>query len=403
MINGIFKVVKYALYLFGQSVFQPSKIYAFIKNDKKNVYVFMCVFFFVGLILGVILAIPNYYIYRDLTKSIFLALSLACTFSFIVAGSCRFQFLLAFAGANDAFLFFFMFLLLLTIVFLLFFLFLFTVKSEVIFVLFEVAFTSAFAGVVTGAIGGSVSFKGLFVGLLTAFFVVGTNVNSYEIILFPLSFISGYIIISQIDFIIENKKFNKHFEEHNIEENDVTRENFKYIQKSSLIWCSIIALLLYLPVFFSFKPNLHTKLTIMAIGFIAMPIFILHIPDYFLCLPVWLYQVRKASKNIQNIELLREIYDNSLLFKHEMLYFQLPDLHKFMTFFAKSHEFGIREAFERVNHLYWFTFQQKQAQKAIIELGKDKETAHQYIHFLIQEDQLSNYFYRILIRGEYPS
>ncbi|MCP4104920.1 MAG: hypothetical protein GY749_05195 [Desulfobacteraceae bacterium] len=119
-----------------------------------------------------------------------------------------------------------------------------------------------------------------------------------------------------------------------------------------------------------------------------MPIFILHIPDYLLCLPVWYFQRITASKNYEHAEKLIRLYKNSILFKHEMLYFQLPGLHKFISLFARNKELGIKEAVNRINHLYWFTFQQKQAQKAIIQLGKDKHTAHEYIHFLLEENNI---------------
>ncbi|MCP4107313.1 MAG: AAA family ATPase [Desulfobacteraceae bacterium] len=80
------------------------------------------------------------------------------------------------------------------------------------------------------------------------------------------------------------------------------------------------------------------------------------------------------------------IYENSILFKNEMIHFQLPDLHKFISFFERS--MGIEEAVKRINDLYWFPFQEKQVQKAIIKLGKDKKTAHQYVHFLLTENNL---------------
>jgi hypothetical protein len=79
-------------------------------------------------------------------------------------------------------------------------------------------------------------------------------------------------------------------------------------------------------------------------------------------------------------------YKKSLLFKHEMLYFQLPGVHKIMANFARNKEIGIKKAVEEINHIYMFTFQQKQAQKATVELGKDPDIAHQYIHFLLEEN-----------------
>ncbi|MCP4351900.1 MAG: AAA family ATPase [Desulfobacterales bacterium] len=143
---------------------------------------------------------------------------------------------------------------------------------------------------------------------------------------------------------------------------------------------------MYLLVYYDVLPESDKKITVISLCFVVMTIFILHISDYLICLPLWLMQLISASKKYENNEKLVYIYENSILFKNEMIYFQLPGLHKFISFFEKS--MGIEEAVKRINDLYWFTFQEKQAQKAIIKLGKDKETAHQYVHFLLIENNM---------------
>jgi len=196
---------------------------------------------------------------------------------------------------------------------------------------------------------------------------------------------AGYFFFSQINFIEFNKTFKKNFENKKYTEDDLTHQKFGIAQKVSLIWCPMAAILTYLPVFFDFMPEQRTKFIIIAIGFVIMPIFFLHIPDYLLCLPLWSYQLRKAKKIWKNSMLPMGIYDNSLLFKHEMLYFQLPELHKFILFFTKNDEIQTKEAMNRIVHLYFFSFQQEQAGKAITEFGENKERIHQFIHILLEK------------------
>ncbi|MGE5340762.1 MAG: ATP-binding protein [Candidatus Omnitrophota bacterium] len=114
-----------------------------------------------------------------------------------------------------------------------------------------------------------------------------------------------------------------------------------------------------------------------------MPIVILHIPDYLICLPIWFYQREKILKKKNGIELMKA-FENCLLFKHEMLYLQLPGLHEIIVFMASHREVGIKDAVKSINHLYWFTFQQKQAKRAMATLVNDKEKTHQYIHLLME-------------------
>jgi len=197
----------------------------------------------------------------------------------------------------------------------------------------------------------------------------------YEIIILPLSFLTSYHLNSLFSFLRFRKK--------------IACQKFRILQKSSLIWCLLTALLQYLYGYFKLEPEHHTKLLMLSISVAVMPVFILHIPDYLLWyLPSWLLQFRRASKLSENSHELIKVYEDSILFKYEMIYFQLPGLHKFMSFFAKNDELGIEEAVKRISHLHQFTFQQKQAEKAIITLVKDRESAHQYIHLLLEQGNL---------------
>jgi hypothetical protein len=76
-------------------------------------------------------------------------------------------------------------------------------------------------------------------------------------------------------------------------------------------------------------------------------------------------------------------YEKTILFKNEMLYFQLPGLHTVLSDIVRYKKQGLEEAVKQIDDLYQFTFQQKQAQKAIITLGNDQKTAHEFIHYLM--------------------
>ncbi|MGD2085333.1 MAG: hypothetical protein PVH61_04035 [Candidatus Aminicenantes bacterium] len=117
-----------------------------------------------------------------------------------------------------------------------------------------------------------------------------------------------------------------------------------------------------------------------------MPIFILHFSDYLVCIPIWWFQRRNILKKSDKSKKLISSYKESILFKHEMLYFQMPGLHKIMIAFARNKEIGIQKSMEEIEYIYWFTFQKKQAQKAAAALLKDHEIAHHYIHFLLKKN-----------------
>jgi hypothetical protein len=194
--------------------------------------------------------------------------------------------------------------------------------------------------------------------------------------------------VSQLYFIDENNQFIKKYKTKETQkEGDVTHYIFSKAQKACLIWNPIIALLVYSPVYFNYQPELHVKFKIIAIGFCIIPIIVLHIPDYLICLFIWYYQRNKLMTIVKKKNhRLTQYYENTILFKHEMLYFQLPGLHKIFVKSVKNNAMSIENAIEKIDYLYWLTFQQKQAQKAILALGKDRIIAHEFIHYLIRKE-----------------
>ncbi|QTA81979.1 ATPase domain-containing protein [Desulfonema limicola] len=347
--------------LFWQAVFQPSKAYDFVNEKNGTEYIFLLTFIVIGLLFEGILAVPHYYLYHNLLQSIAFAGAFALAFAgavFILLG--------AWLGTILPPFFISLIIILGSICLIL------AIFDEKIKLLSENGWSFIIGWLLFYVGGGSVI----------------PYIYSYEMLIFPISFFVAYFFISSLDFINRNNKFKTNFEKKDVKKDDLTHQKFSNVQKATILWCPLLAVLISLLLFLNIKPDLHTKIIITSIGLGIMPVLILHVPDYFLCLPVWFFQTRKAAKHFENKQELIRIYENSLLFKHEMLYFQLPGLHKFISLFAKNKELGIQEAVKRIDHLYWFTFQQKQAQKAIIELGRDKETAHQYIHYLLEQGNL---------------
>jgi hypothetical protein len=345
----------------------------------------------VGFAVGILLSIPYYLIYNNLIQSILLAFAFAAPL--VVAG------LVAFKRAVESKIEFAIEAA-------------FAVAGVVVFVfagVFAVAIASENAGAlaaaaaVAGAVAVAVAvaaprasaylysftFMGVTMVILSILGGIIEKIEIYETILYPLTFLTGYITVSSFEFQKDSSKFKEGFKDKLFTDIDITRLRFAKAQKLSLLWGLLFAWLICIPIYFQWGPSFHSKLFITAAGFAILPIFILRIPDYLICLPIWFYQRRKLLGSPNNGKEMMAVYNNSLLFKHEMIYFQLPGLHKIMTVFAGNKEIGIKEALRQIDHLNRFTFQQKQARKSIITLGKYNETAHQYIHFLLEKIDLS--------------
>lgn len=378
MKNSIFsQAIKSAPRLLWQSYAQPSKAVEFISQDRRNQIIFLWSFFFSGLVLGSVLAIPHYFLYHDLLKSILFAVAVAGAIAFASAG--------AFASANAV------------------------IGSGIIIYITALGISISPAFVILLLIL-SASAAGWFilyllerdrrkstdsVEILMFFFSIilmllagGEGIRMievYEMALYPLAFLANFFLGSSFEFSESNRKYKKDFESNGIGYSNVTHQMFEKVQKSSILWGPGIGILLCLPVYFNWKPDLNEKILIAALGFTVMPFFILHVPDNFLCLPVWFFQRRRILKKYTGGKDIEKAYKKSLLFTHERMYLQLPGLGKVMASMAGNSEIGIRETVKRIDHLYRFTFQQKQAKKAIITLGNDRETAHRYIQFLLEE------------------
>jgi len=422
MIRILFQAIRHAPRLVWQAVFQPSKDYAFLKESKENVYISVLAFSFFGLLFGAIFAIPHYYLYNNIRQSIFFAVAVTGIFgltsffavavtgifgltSINAAGSRRVSLALLFfafpiLGCVGVFNFEFRLPFLLAS---------YGITASLmasVMIAVEADFGPDFGGPLFSLLMVSTGptvflFLGWFMGefmlmtsnmfinifirvilnviklpiINTEFFgkdlpiqIILTISKPYEMIIFPISFLINYFFSARTIFIFKG----------------MSHQLFAKTQKRSLIWCPLTSFFIMFVALrdYSTIPGFLNNLIIVAIGFAVMPIFILHVSDYLLCIPIWLFQKRKATKYIKNPPVFTEIYENSILFKNEMLYFQLPGLHEFMSLFAKS--MGIEEAVKRINHLDRFTFQQEQAQKALMVLAKDKDTLHQYLHLLLQ-------------------
>jgi hypothetical protein len=212
------------------------------------------------------------------------------------------------------------------------------------------------------------------------------KIELYEAIICPLSFMVIYLFTFQFNFVDEKQKYKSNFNENKVQENDLTHQKFAKAQKASIIWAPFVGFILCLPLIFKWLPEYHTQFRIAAAGFVVMPIFILHLPDYLICLLLWRSQRISILKKEGESKEFLSAYRESLLYKHEMLYFSLPGLYKIIIAFTMNKEIGIKKAEQEINNIYWNTFQKNQAQKAAAALGKNHEIVHQYIHFLLEKN-----------------
>jgi hypothetical protein len=389
MFNQIFKGVKMGARLVRQSFFQPSRAFDFLGDSEKNRYIYLCSFVFTGLIAGILLAIilPLNNNSNILTQRLLLALAASAPFAtaapvaFTRAVTSKIEF--AFESAltfTGAVVFVFVGAIALA----------FAGNSNGVF-----AFGGALAGAVAMAAAVSAqrasaylysfTFMGITMVILSILGGRIEKIEIYETIIYPLTFLIGYLLVSSFEFQKNNINFKADFKNNLFRDIDNPRLRFVKAQILSWVWGLLFALLICIPIYFQWGTDLHSKLLINAFCFAVLPIFILRIPDYLIVLPIWFYQRRKILSSPQDGKAMMAVYNNSLLFKHELIYFQLPGIHKIMAVFAKNKEIGLQETVKQIGHLYWFTFQQKQARKSIIAPGKDNNTAHQCIHILLED------------------
>ncbi len=349
----LFQTIRHAHHFVWYSVFQPSKAYNLIKENERNSYIFMLAFFLFGLLCGGILAIPHYYLYGNFMRSLCFAIAAALGIAFTVAFAAAFAETLTEAvNLISAF----------------------TAKGGVASV-FLFVISGGLALGVSGALATAIEFQ---------------YIKDFEIILLPLCFLTCCLFSFSFIFACRNREIKDSLEKKKEEKSIISHQKFQRIHEGTLIWFWLTALLLGLALYADInQAEINTKALIVILSLFIIPIFILRIPDYLLCLPIWFFQYRKAKRQSENSHQLEIIYNNSILFKNEMILLPLPRLPAFISLFAKNSELGIEQALEKIHYIYWFTFQQKQAQKAIIMLGNDKETAHRYIHFLLEKGNLS--------------
>lgn len=214
--------------------------------------------------------------------------------------------------------------------------------------------------------------------------------RSYEMILYPLAFLVGYLFSSIFDFVDKSQEFKKHFSQPGIYDWDVGITHYKFMktQMLCLLWSPLMALLIAAPVYFDLVPKLDTKLLIAAAGFAAAPVFILHLPSYVTSLPLWARQRKKIlSLDAEPKKMLKK-YKRSVLNRLEMCYFQWPGLYKIITAFSKNKDIAMPGAIKQVHHLFWFTFQFKQAEKAVLQLAEDNEHGHEMMLALLEQKNL---------------
>jgi hypothetical protein len=168
-----------------------------------------------------------------------------------------------------------------------------------------------------------------------------------------------------------------------VKSNDLIYPLFRKFQTMGLLWTTLMAITALIPIFFKGNPGRFPSLKIIAGGFLILSLFILHIPDYLLCLPIWRKQRARMLKPSLNPEELLHGYETSLLFKHEMLYFPLPGLHKIMSAIANQEGLGTTAAVKHITHLYLLTFQQKQALIALHHLWRETGNRHLLVHHLL--------------------
>ncbi len=436
----LLQAIKLAPRLLWQSYAQPSKAYDFFSQNKMDSTIFIWSGFFSGLVLGSMLAIPHYFLYHNISLSILFAVAFALTLAvafavaievafkgagaaavtFAVAGAIAFAvagagaFTVAGAAAVAAAVsaadvlaeadaegfgvpfataevwaifrgaYFAISLIIITSLG-------FILSPAIVTLLLSLSAAGWLIMYLNNI--NKIKLKNDLAGLII--FVTGTLmllaagegmrlINLYEMIIYPLAFCIVYSYYSSFGFIKGNRKFKESFKTNMVKNDDVTHQKFLKIQTVSLLWGSIIGFILCSWVYRDITPELNEKILIAGLGFAVMPLFILHIPDYLISLPLWFYQKRKILKKNYSAEEIASAYENSFLFKHEMLFIELPGLHKIMVSMAGNKEIGIKKTVKRINDLYWYTFQQKQAQKAITTLGKAKEITHQCIHLLLE-------------------
>ncbi|NIM15736.1 MAG: AAA family ATPase [Candidatus Aminicenantes bacterium] len=164
---------------------------------------------------------------------------------------------------------------------------------------------------------------------------------------------------------------------------NILSQRYEKFQKTSLLWFPLITVLIYLFAHLNEKIKINTSLHIVAVGFVFIPLIIVHVPDYLIYLPLWIRKQQKIMESKNTRESILN-FENSILFKHELLFFQLPGLNKILTSYVENKKIGITETVKHIVNLYLFTSQKKQALKAVVDLSKKKAYLHHLFLSLLE-------------------
>ena len=383
MASVIIQAIKLAPRFFFQAYLKPSKVYEFIKNSKRDNFNFIIFTLFLGgLLLGVALAILHWYFYRDLIQSTLFVIIVAGVFvcsclgafagksesSFVGGGTIAvggagilialgaFSSLVGGVGIFTGSLSSIMPGLATIGVVVLTLLGLFLLKKPITTFAVPIILVAAvilwlirylYIKKKKSNLSNKIKAPFLFLVGWSLILIAGGMsiqlIKDYEMILYPLSFLMGYLFSSSFDFIHETKNNSKKtFSENKHQNPRLTYQKFGKTQKKSLIWGPLVTIILHLFVYINAVPSLNTRFIITAWGFTVMPIFLLHVTDYLFCLPLWFFQRRKILEKYSDSKEIVNSYEKSLLFKHEMLFFQLPGLYKIMASLAKNKEIGVK-------------------------------------------------------------
>jgi hypothetical protein len=386
----ILKAIKLAPRFLFQVYFQPAKLYDFIDADKKNRNIYLWSSVFQGLFLGMITAVPHYLWYNNIVNSILFAFAFAFAGAIAVPGA--FKVVFAFESTFPVAV---QFAVLLAFPVALVFAGVFEFSGPVAFAV-ALAFSAAIVGpvAVAGKQKKEISFVVRFaimvniivMVLVVAFGYYKGNIqirNKNQGLILLIGYIIGYIVTSSLMYARKQQAIKTKLHESIVKSNDLFSPPFRKFQTMGLLWSTLMALAALIPIFFKGNPERFPSLKIIAGGFLILSLFILHIPDYLLCLPIWRKQRARMLKPSLNPEELLRGYESSLLFKHEMLYFPLPGLHKIMAAIANQEGLGTKAAVKHITHLYLFTFQQKQALIALHHLWRETGNRHLLVHHLL--------------------
>ncbi|MGD2088352.1 MAG: hypothetical protein PVH61_19395 [Candidatus Aminicenantes bacterium] len=374
----ILQAIKLAPRFLFQIYFQPSKVYDFIKVDKKNKNIYLWSSLFQGLFLGTIMAVPHYLWYNNSVYSILFAVAFvgAVEVAVAVAGGFVSAVLFVFAvGLAFAFVDLF-------------------TSQELLLGAFIVASTFSLVGSIAGKQRKNIpdALLMIFINILIMAMIalIGYGKVSAPLINFtrqltlPIAYVTGYIVASSLIYARRQQTFKTKLSESIVKYKDLFSTPFRKLLSWGLLWTTLLAISALIPIFFKGNPETFPSLKIISGGFLILSLFILHIPDYLLCLPVWRYQRRRMLKPSLTPEELMRRYQTSMLFKHEMLYFPLAGLDKVLVAISNHEGLGTKAVVKHITYLYLFTFQQKQALTAFHRLWQEKENRHLLVHYLLE-------------------